>query len=290
MRFTLIVENAAGDRINMTATANKYMISKIDGLYPPAGTISTSSYAGMNGSYLNNAFVEKRNLVLSLEMRGYGSNIELNRHALYRVVKTAQYLKVYYRTVGIDVYTEGYVESCTVTNFGELVNGQISIICPDPYWYSTQPIYAYSQSVFGAFHFPFPESDEPFPLGVYSTDKTLSIFNSGEEVGILITLEAASGEDVPNPVTTAVALYDDDTSTYFQLRLDILPGDKIIINTKQGQKSVTLVRDGVTTNIINCMASGSTWFTLRKGLNRYRLSAPKYITATIQHTDAYLGV
>lgn len=60
MRFTLIVENAAGDRINMTATANKYMISKIDGLYPPAGTISTSSYAGMNGSYLNNAFVEKR--------------------------------------------------------------------------------------------------------------------------------------------------------------------------------------------------------------------------------------
>ena len=50
MRFTLIIENAAGDRINMTATANKYMISKIDGLYPPAGTISTSSYAGMNGS------------------------------------------------------------------------------------------------------------------------------------------------------------------------------------------------------------------------------------------------
>lgn len=61
----------------------------------------------MNGSYLNNAFIEKRNLVLSFEMRGYGSNIELNRHALYRVVKTAQYLKVYYRTVGIDVYTEG---------------------------------------------------------------------------------------------------------------------------------------------------------------------------------------
>lgn len=37
MRFTLIVENAAGDRINMTATANKYMISKIDGLYPLLG-------------------------------------------------------------------------------------------------------------------------------------------------------------------------------------------------------------------------------------------------------------
>ena len=56
MRFTLILENAAGDRIDMTKTANQYMISKIDGLYPPAGTISTTPYAGMNGSYLNNAF------------------------------------------------------------------------------------------------------------------------------------------------------------------------------------------------------------------------------------------
>ena len=42
MRFTLILENAAGDRIDMTKTANQYMISKIDGLYPPAGTISTT--------------------------------------------------------------------------------------------------------------------------------------------------------------------------------------------------------------------------------------------------------
>ena len=69
MRFTLILENAAGDRIDMTKTANQYMISKIDGLYPPAGTISTTPYAGMNGSYLNNAFIEKRNLKQSLERK-----------------------------------------------------------------------------------------------------------------------------------------------------------------------------------------------------------------------------
>ena len=31
------------------------MFSKIEGLNPPAGTVSTSSYAGMDGSYLNNA-------------------------------------------------------------------------------------------------------------------------------------------------------------------------------------------------------------------------------------------
>ncbi len=72
MRFILILENETGEQINMTTTANKYMTSEIDGLYPPAGTISTSTYAGMNGSYLNNAFIEKRNLVITFQMCGIG--------------------------------------------------------------------------------------------------------------------------------------------------------------------------------------------------------------------------
>ena len=57
MYFTLILENESGEQVNLSATANQYMTSKIEGLNPPAGTISTSSYAGMNGSYLNNAFI-----------------------------------------------------------------------------------------------------------------------------------------------------------------------------------------------------------------------------------------
>ena len=55
MYFTLILENESGEQVNLSTTANQYMTSKVEGLNPPAGTISTSSYAGMNGSYLNNA-------------------------------------------------------------------------------------------------------------------------------------------------------------------------------------------------------------------------------------------
>lgn len=94
MLFTLILENESGDQLNLTTTANQYMTSEIDGLYPPNGTISTSTYAGMNGSYLNNAFIEKRNLVISFQMRGVG--IEKRRHELYKVVKPSRYIKVYY--------------------------------------------------------------------------------------------------------------------------------------------------------------------------------------------------
>ena len=112
MFFSLILENSAGDKIDMTATANQYMTSKIEGLSPPPGTISTSSYAGMDGSYLNNAFIEKRNVVIHFEMRGVG--VEARRHQLYKVMKPSRYVNVYYKTAGIDVFTEGYVETCEV--------------------------------------------------------------------------------------------------------------------------------------------------------------------------------
>ena len=74
MFFTLILENANGDQVDMTATSNRYMTSRVEGLNPPPGTVSTSSYAGMDGSYLNNAFIEKRNVVISFEMRAWGDN------------------------------------------------------------------------------------------------------------------------------------------------------------------------------------------------------------------------
>lgn len=189
MFYTLILENQSGDRIDMTTTANQYMTSKIDGLNPPAGTISTSTYAGMDGSYLNNAFIEKRNIVIPFEMRGVG--VEARRHQLYKVVKPSRYIKVCYKTAGIDVYAEGYVETCEVNNFDTLTSGQISIICPDPYWYSTSAVYAYYR-VTGAFHFPFPESDAPFPLGVYSTTDNIIIQNDGDESGFTIQMSTYS--------------------------------------------------------------------------------------------------
>ena len=45
MLFTLILENANGDQLDMTAALNQYTTSQIKDLSPPPGTIS-SSFAG----------------------------------------------------------------------------------------------------------------------------------------------------------------------------------------------------------------------------------------------------
>ena len=284
MFFSLILENSSGDRIDMTTTANQYMISKITGLHPPPGTVSTSSYAGMDGSYLNNAFIEKRNLVISFEMRGVG--IEKRRHALYRVVKPSRYIKVFYKTSGIDVYTEGYVETCEIDNFTNKIGGQISILCPDPYWYSNSAIHACFSRVSGGFIFPFPQSDEPFALGSYSTTDNIVINNDGDETGFIIQIEALDTATTPT-------IYNADTGEYLQIKGEIQRGDIITITTKTGNKTVTLTRNGVDSNIINQLVAGSTWLTLREGLNTFHVQAVKNVKnlkITLMHTNAYLGV
>lgn len=285
MFFKLILENANGDQVDMTATANRYMTSRVEGLNPPTGTISTSSYAGMDGSYLNNAFIEKRNVVIHFEMRGVG--LEARRHQLYKVVKPSRYVKVYYATAGIDVFAEGYVETCEVNNFEMLTTGQISILCPDIYWYSTESVMAYYSQILGAFTFPFPteSNPEPFVLGKYNTRNMMEIINDGDEIGFTLVIEAL--EDARSPT-----LYNADTDEYLQITGDILAGDIITVTTKTGNKTVTLECGGVKTNIINRLVSGSTWLTLREGRNRFYLRGTglQNLKVTIVHTNAYLGV
>lgn len=191
------------------------------------------------------------------------------------------------------MYTEGYVETCEISNFDALTSGQISIICPDPYWYSTSAIYAYYSQVTGAFHFPFPGSDAPFPLGVYSTTDNIIIQNDGDETGFTIRIEASSSETVPEIAAYTPTIYNADTGEYLQIKGDILKGDVITITTKTGNKTVTLTRNGVDSNIINRLVSGSVWLSLREGKNTFHVQAVrgvKNLKVTLMHRNAYLGV
>ena len=289
MFFKLILENQYGDQIDMTTTANQYMTSKVEGLSPPPGTVSTSGYAGMDGSYLNNAFIEKRNVVISFEMRGV--DIKKRRHQLYKVVKPSRYIKIYYKTAGIDVYTEGFVETCEVDSFEELTTGQISILCPDIYWYSVfQEIVDYSL-IRGVFTFPFPyeRNPDPFVLGQYNYDRMLVIENAGDETGFILQIEGVSKDEV---AARSPTIYNADTDEYLQIKGDILHGDIITITTKTGNKSITLERGGVKENIINRLVSGSTWFMQREGKNRFYLRGTglNNLKVKLIHTNAYLGV
>lgn len=44
----------------------------------------------------------------------------------------------------------------------------------------------------------------------------------------------------------------------------IVASDDIVINTSKGDKSITLIREGVSYNILNCLDKNTDWFTLHR--------------------------
>lgn len=78
----------------------------------------------------------------------------------------------------------------------------------------------------------------------------MTIVNDGDEVGF--TLEISEGP-AKNPT-----IYNTVTDEYMQILSEIKEGDVITITTKTGNKTFTLEREGIVTNIISRLVSGST--------------------------------
>lgn len=286
MRFTLVVENEDGKQLDMTETANKYMTSKVEGLSPPAGTINTSAYAGINGSHLNRAFIEKRNVVISYRMKGV--DIESRRHALYRVVKPSHYIKVYYSTSKISVYAEGYVETNEVDNFTDQTTGQISIICPDIYWYSLTEQVSEYRNISGGFKFPFAIDSKGVPLGYYQRSKYLHLQNDGDEIGLTFVITGIGGT---GKSTRNLCIYNAETGAYMRIGNPIENGDILTITTHIGRKTCILTRNGVQENWIGNLKL-SEWLTAKTGENTFYVDGMgiSYVSIKAILRVGYLGV
>ena len=65
------------------------------------------------------------------------------------------------------------------------------------------------------------------------------------------------------------------------------------INTSKGDKSITLIREGVSYNILNCLDKNTDWFTLAKGDNIFAFTADSGVTNLqfrIENKVIYEGV
>ena len=72
-----------------------------------------------------------------------------------------------------------------------------------------------------------------------------------------------------------------------------MAADDIIINTTKGYKSIMLLRNGVYTNILNCLEKNSDWFTLVKGENVLAYTAETgdfNLQVKIENQTIYEGV
>lgn len=263
--YSLSVQNKYGTKMELTHNMLFYVTS-VTGLTPAAANINTDALAVGDGSLFNSSRVGNRNIVIMLKYRS-GINVEQARIELYRLFKTKQWVRVFYKTASRDVYIDGYVETFDGDLFEQGQLAQISIICPDPFFKDIDSTVTDFNAVVSLLEFPVEFPEEGIPFSEISVYAEKSVVNGGDaENGVIIRCDFSG--DASNP-----AFYNLTTGDGLSIDFDFLRGDALIINTNQGSKSITLIREGVTVNLLNYLVQGSTWFLLTIGDNVFTFTA-----------------
>lgn len=209
-------------------------LTRVTGLTPPKANVNTSALATKDGSIFNSSRVQNRNIVLTIYP---AQHIEQTRVNLYQYFKTKHPIKLHIQTATRHVWIDGYIESMDGDPFDKAEKIQISIICPDPYFKS-----------------------EDTTVVDFESDTETIINTSDDETGVVVEITATGAAQ-------GITITNETTGESFATNQTMAAGDKIILNTRRGEKSLTLVSGGTTTNIINTMEPGSDWFDLIPGDN-----------------------
>lgn len=285
--YTAKIENSSGESLILSQNEPEYQIVSITGLNPPNAQINTTAIAGLDGAKFNSSKLNTRNIVITLKLNG---DVEANRLQLYQMFRTKEQCTFYYTTESRDVYIQGYVEAVEVNMFSNPELMQISIICTYPYFKSMAAIIADISNRIAAFTFPFSINiGSPIPFSLYIENRMTGVINDSEsETGVLIEI------DVLDTVNN-IKITNSDTEQFIAVQYAFLAGDKIAINTQKGSKSISLTRNGATSNIFSALQQGSTFFQLEPGVNPFTYMVDsgandEDVFITFNYSNSYRGV
>lgn len=275
---SITITNHVNESYKITLTRpdlSGFLISRIDGLGPPKAEIGIIDLATNDGGRYNSAKVTPRNITMDIIFHDNeaGLSIEELRQKSYKYFPIKKQIRFMIETDERVCETYGYVESNEPVIFGERAGTSISIICPDPYFYSVNnqnTVFSGTQSLF---EFPFSNDSLDFNLidfGEIISIPEQTVYYSGDvDVGVIIYIHAigqADGLTIHN-ITTSGIIKIDTVKLMALTGSTIIAGDDITISTVKGEKYVTLLRDGEYINILNCLDKDVDWLQLSKGDN-----------------------
>lgn len=307
MIYSFAITNYLGDRIKLELgkpEISGFLIKSVTGLGPVKATVNTTEVVTNDGSMFNSARLSQRNIVFKLAFIStfYGETIEDIRQKSYKYFPVKKNVEIVVETENRYVKINGYVESNEPDIFSSQEGAQISIICPDPYFYSAgedgnnvTDFY----SIDPMFEFPFSNESLAEPLLVFGeiqikTEGVIT-YHGDAEIGVNIYIHAIG------PATN-INIYNTETREVMTInttKIEKLTGkglvasDDIVINTAKGEKSITLVREGKFYNILNCLDKNTDWFALSKGDNIFAFTAETGVTNLqfrIENQVIYEGV
>lgn len=251
-----------------------FWLTNVDGLTWSATDIASIVIGGIDGDSVNNIQAQPRGIVLDLRIKN-DKNVEQAKRTILQTIKLKQKCTLEW-TQNNRVWTiEGIVDAIEMPRFNNGVAMQISIHCGQPFWEDLNEILTeinefvdlhYFTNIAGDMLYFVPDG---IPLGEYDTSRTRTFSNNGD-VSIGMQIEVLALSTVTNPI-----LYDQN-GNFFGVgygtgtkQLVMSEGDKLIINTVAGAKSVML--NGV--NELDKVKPQSTWLQLDAGQNEFSINS-----------------
>lgn len=303
---SVTITNPLGESLKLELTKPEesgIIVKSIGGLGPVKADVHTFDLATLDGSLDNGARLGTRNIVFSLEFTGI--SIESIRQKTYRYFPIKQNITMTFITDNRECYTTGRVESNEPDIFSKNEGCQISVLCPNSYFYKLKEDIKDFFGENSIFEFPFEnnsseldivDSNPVLEMGEIQTMTGGNIYYEGDaEVGIIIQIHAignVSGFTIYN-MDTRESMSISDTLLTELTGSGIIAGDTITINTNKGSKSVNLLRNGETINVLNVLGFPIDWFVIRRGDNRFTFYAEKGVfnlQIKILYTIAYEGI
>lgn len=299
------VTNYLGDSIKLELRRPEksgFLIKSVSGLGPSKANINTTEVSTNDGSTFNSARLNQRNIVFEFIFVETinGESIEDVRQKSYKYFPLKKNVDLLIETDNRIVKTTGYVESNEPNIFSSQEGTQISIICPDPYFYSADGNnITFFYGVEPVFEFPFSNESLTDPLitfgNIHLKTENVITYKGDAEIGVTIHIHAiGEAENITIYNTGTREIMRIDTTKLESLTgSGIVAGDDIIIKTQKGEKSITLIREGKFFNILNCLDKRTDWFTLAKGDNIFAFTAESGITNLrfwIENKVIYEGV
>jgi len=255
-----------------------FLIQEISGLGPVKADINVSELSSIDGSIYNSARLPSRNIVFKLVLLE-SPTIEDTRQKSYKYFPIKKRVRLLIETTNRTAEIFGYVESNEPIIFSRQETTQISIVCPNPYFYSEGKQITTFTGFERVFSFPFSNeslSDKLLIMGNILKNQMQTVLYEGDsEIGFNIEIHAIG-------TAKHVMIYNVNTLENMKIDTDklialtgqpIIMGDSIFISTIKGDKSIQLLREGVYYNIINCLDRDATWMFLRKGDNVFAFDA-----------------
>lgn len=274
-------------------TAEPYILSTISGVGGVEASILSADIAGMDGTYMQGVHIESREIPCTVYVHGtdradmYHKRFDL----ISKLTPQSKCGKLYYSNDGLNgrklvIEAIPRLPPDFAERLGNYNKADISFYCPHPFWsddYSTSVLMGWNDDV----GFIFPMEFNPYITFGNLTNRQ-TIVNAGSAVTpVVITVVGPANQPSVTNITTGqkIALQN----------IDIDVGQKLVINTARGQKSVTLIDQATASEVdaFQYIEPASEFWSLAVGNNIIEFDGgdqTKKTTVHIEYTQRYLGV